>query len=175
VLTRAALRGERVRVSGWTGAGAGTRVAIVDLGGRRIGAATAGPDGTFSADVRAPRTAKGRRTVGYRALVGPRRSHAVVLRPDNRLRSVVRTGTTVVVRGRVDLRRVGRVATVQALGGTGACPTSTVLLRPLAAATVDRRTGDYVLRIAAPAEGRVILRTRVAGAQSIHRSGYAVR
>ena len=60
-------------------------------------------------------------------------------------------------------------------GGTGACPASTVVLRPLAAATVDRRTGDDVLRVAVPAEGRVVLRTRVTGVRSIHRSGYAVR
>ena len=174
VLTRVAARGSKVRISGWTAADAGTRVAIVDLRGRRLGTATSDGSGAFSVDVAAP-TAKERRIVGYRAVSGTQRSHAAVLRPDNRLTSARRTGTTVTIRGRVDLRSVGRVRRVEALGGTGECPRTGAILRPLAAATVNPRTGAYVLRVSAPAAGRVLLRVRVTGARTIHRSAYVVR
>lgn len=175
VLTRAAASGSRVRVSGWTASAAGTRVRVVDLRGRRVGSAVVGGSGSFTAVVPAPRTAKEGLTAGWRATIGTRRSHAVVLRPDNRLRSVTRIGTTTTIRGRVDVRRVGRVTRIEALGGSGPCPTTGSPMPAAAPATIDARTGDYVLRITTPADGRLLLRVRVTGARSIHRSGYAVR
>jgi hypothetical protein len=80
----------------------------------------------------------------------------------------------VTLQGKVDLRRVGRVRSIVALGGAGACPNPTGRLAPIGRAKIDAR-GRYTLRVRADATGRLVVRTRVLGSRVAARSAYVVR
>ena len=174
-LTGVTLRSGRVHVRGWAAAGPGAPVTIVDLRGKQLATATAGAGGVFAATVRAPRTAAERNALGLRATAGSARSYAVMLRRANALTTVARAGTTVTLRGRVELERVGNVTAVEAFGGSGSCPQTDAAFASIGSAAVDRRTGAYTLRVTAPASGRLLVRTRVTGSRVVSRSAYVVR
>jgi hypothetical protein len=125
--------------------------------------------------VRAPRTAARRDALGFRATAAGTRSSELMLRRANALTSVSRAGTTVTLRGRVALRRVGRVRAVEAFGGSGPCPRTDAAFAAVGRATVNRRTGAYTLRVTAPVGGRLLVRTRVTASRVVSRSAFVVR
>lgn len=174
VLTKVALHGGKVQVSGWTAEGAGTKVGILDQKRKQVGTATADELGDFTATVR-PGAGVKRTALGYYAAVGSKRSIGLKLNPANTLTSVVRTGTTITIHGRVDRKRVGTIRSVDAIGGTGDCPGTSTSFKPLGKPTVNRRTGTYTLKVTANPGGRLIVRSRVTGTHNRARSGYLVR
>ncbi|ADB51406.1 Ig-like domain repeat protein [Conexibacter woesei] len=177
VVTDVTARGARVQVRGLTLYAPGTAVSIVDLSGRRVGQGTTDASGRFAAAVTAPRSASARLRGGYRAVVGRTRSPAVRLRRANVVTGLSVSGSTITIRGRVDLARLGSVKRVRAYGGAGAAAcTNSKLLRPIGKTLVNRRTGAYQLRVRAPAgTGRLVLRTRVFGSKLASRSSFLVR
>ncbi|MDO8210873.1 Ig-like domain repeat protein [Conexibacter sp. CPCC 206217] len=177
VLTDVTLRGARVSVAGLTRYAPGTTVTIVDLAGQRAGSAVTDASGRFSAAVTAPRAARARLAGGYRAVVGGARSRVVKVRRANVLTDVTVRGTTLTIRGRVDVTRLGRLKRLRAYGGAGAaaCRRS-AQLRPVATPLVNRRTGVYTMRVRAPTgTGKLILRTRAFGTKLASRSSFLVK
>lgn len=177
VLTDVTLRGTRVSVAGLTRYAPGTAVTIVDLAGKRVGSTVTDASGRFGAAVTAPRAASARLAGGYRAVVGSVRSRVVKVRRANVLTGVTVRGTTLTIRGRVDVTRLGRLKRLRAYGGAGAaaCRRS-AQLRPVATTLVDRRTGVYTMRVRAPTgTGKLILRTRAFGSKLASRSSFLVK
>jgi hypothetical protein len=177
LLTRVALKGGRVQISGWTTRAAGTEVRISDLGGKRIGTAEVGANGTFSVTAKAPTSAAKRARAGYRAVVGRHRSPAVKLRRVNELRTVAAGDGTVTLRGRVGtVRRLGRFTAVAAYGGTGDCPTINKRLTTVGTPKINRRTGVYTLRVRVPAGTKqLVVKTRVTVGGGNYHSTHVVR
>ncbi len=177
VLTDVAQRGTRVTVSGLTRYAPGTAIAIVDLAGKRVGSATSGATGRFSARVTAPRSARARLATGYRAVVGAKRSPVERLRRANVVTGVSVRGTTITITGRADLTRVGSVTRIRTYGGAGAA-----FLPPVAAAETggsDARQPPH-WRVHAARESALrrwppVLRTRVFGTRIASRSSFVVR
>ncbi|MDW5595602.1 hypothetical protein VSS74_14730 [Conexibacter stalactiti] len=177
VLTDVTVRGTRVTVSGLTRYAPGTAVTIVDLAGKPVGSAVTDAGGRFGAAVTAPRAARARLAGGYRAVVGSASSRVVKVRRANVLSAVTVRGTTITLRGRVDLTRLGTLRRVRAYGGAGAaaCRRSTAL-RAVGRTLVDRRTGMYMMRVRAPAgSGKLVLRTRAYGSKLTSRSSFLVK
>jgi hypothetical protein len=177
VLTDVTVRGTRVTVAGLTRYAPGTAVTIVDLAGRSVGSALTDSGGRFSAAVTAPRAARARLAGGYRAVAGSVSSRAVKVRRANVLTSATVRGTTITLRGRVDVTRLGTLRRVRAFGGAGAaaCRRSTAL-RAIGRTLVDRRTGAYAMRVRAPAgSGKLVLRTRAYGSRLASRSSFLVK
>ncbi|MFA4926934.1 MAG: Ig-like domain repeat protein, partial [Patulibacter sp.] len=160
LLTDVRRTGNRVRITGFTTRSQGTEVTIDEAGGKQVGTATVDGSGAFSATATAPRSASARDRVGYRASVEQDRSPLVRLRQVNDLRTVARSGDTVTLRGRVDVRRPSRFSAVEVYGGTGSCPTSNKRLETIGTAKIDRRTGTYTVQIRVPASERLVVKTR---------------
>jgi hypothetical protein len=173
VVTGVSRSGSRIVVRGFTTRPGGTRLTIVDGKGRRVGVAVSGARGVFSARVAAQNDLR-RGDVRYRATAEGRSSSSLQLDRGNALTGVRRTGRIVTLQGRVDLRRVGTVRSIVAIGGAGACPDPAGTLATIGRASVDRQ-GRYRLRVRADAGGRLLVRTRVLGSRAAARSAYVVR
>lgn len=173
VVTEVVRRGRRIVVRGFTTGRSGTTLTIYDGFARKAGTAVVGADGTFTARV-VPVANVRRGDVRYRAVADGRSSSSVQLNRANELRTVKRTSTTVTLEGRVDVRRMGRVRTVLAFGGSGTCPDPAATLAPIGRAKVDAQ-GRYRLTVRADAAGRLMVRTRVFGTRTSARSVYVVR
>jgi hypothetical protein len=101
----------------------------------------------------------------------------VKVRRANVLSAVTVRGTTITLRGRVDVARLGTLRRVRAYGGAGAvaCRRSAAL-RAVGRTLVNRRTGAYTLRVRAPAgSGKLVLRTRAYGSKLTSRSSFLVK
>ncbi len=177
VLTDVTAQGARVSVKGLSRYAPGSTVTIVDLAGRRAGSTRIGATGRFAVVVRAPSSARARLAVGYRAVVGTRRSPVVRLRRANVLTGVAVRGATIQIRGRVDVARLGSLRRIRVFGGAGAtaCKRSRQL-QIVGRVAVDRRTGRYSLRARAPSgSGRLVVRTQAFGSKLASRSSFAVK
>ncbi|HEX5145402.1 MAG TPA: hypothetical protein VFV85_00160, partial [Conexibacter sp.] len=174
-VTDATRVGRRVVVQGLTRYAPGTAVAIVDQRGRTVGHATADAHGRFVAFATPPSARLAPHTL-YRAVVGATRSGLLRLQRGNAIRSVAVRGATVTIRGRVDVRALGRRVRVTVLGGRGgtACR-SPRALRRVGALRLNPRTGAYVVRAQMPSgSGTLAVSTKAAGKRVSH-SAYALR
>ncbi|WP_210494677.1 Ig-like domain-containing protein [Patulibacter sp. SYSU D01012] len=172
-VTTVARAGGRIVVRGYSSSPRGTKLAVIDGRNRRVGTAVVGADGRFG--IRVAPTAKLRRNdVRYRVVDRGRSSIGVQLHRANALTAVRRSGGTVTLRGRVDLRRIGRARSILAFGGAGACPDPRGTLRPVGRARIDAK-GRYRLTVRAEATGRLLVGTRVRGSRASARSAYVVR
>jgi hypothetical protein len=154
-----------VRLRGLSALPAGTRIALRNERGRTVATAKVGRDGRFAATAPAPASARRARTA-YTAVAGRIRSRTLRLVRATSLDGLTAKGSTVTVKGRVDLRRVGRRPSFVLTGGRGpaACGAGATRLAVQGRVAFNRRTGAYRLRVTVPAgAGRAVVRAAVRG------------
>ena len=163
-ITHVSTRGRRVTISGVSAFAPRTALTVRAVRGKRLGRTASRADGSFRATVRRPAGMRGKRA-RVRVVVGSARSNAAFIRPVNAVRGLRVAGRTVTVRGRVDVKRLGKSLRFTARGGRGAaaCAKGGRRLK-VRRVRIDRRTGAYSLRVRVPAgSGRVAIRTRAFG------------
>ena len=164
-LTAVVPQGRRVHLRGLSALPAGTRVVLSDERGRTVARARVARGGRFAATATAPATARRART-RYTAVAGRVRSRALALVRATTVDALTAKGSTVTVKGRVDLRRIGRRPGFVLTGGRGpaACGPGAARLAVKGRVAFNRRTGAYTLRVAVPAgTGPAVVRAAVRG------------
>lgn len=164
VLTSVVPDGRRVRISGVSAYARGTRLAVVDQDRRLVGFARVGADGRFAITDRSPRRPRSG-PARYQAGTTTFLSTGLRVRRANALDAVSRSGSRLVLRGRLDLRKLGRTPRFQVRGGRGAAACAArSTLRVVGRPIVDRRTGAYRVTVATPrGSGPLVLRTVAQG------------